>query len=70
MYVGVAVVVSYFTLITYSDGELQWLSGIIVFMTKLVKLKVLPKGYRKIQLNFLELWVTWYKFNRGINDFS
>ena len=34
MYVGVAVVVSFLPRTIYSDGELLWLNGIIVFMTK------------------------------------
>ena len=37
IYVGVAVVVSFFTLTICLDGEQQWLSGIIVFMIELVK---------------------------------
>ena len=68
MYVGVAVVVSFLLLIIYLDGEPQWLIGIIAFMIKLVKLKELHKEFRKIQLNFQELWNTWNKFNRGHND--
>ena len=36
MYVGVAVIVSFFPIICL-DGELQWSNGIMAFMTKLEK---------------------------------
>ena len=37
IYVGVAVIVSFLLLITYSDGEQLWLNGTIVYMTKPVR---------------------------------
>ena len=51
LYVSVYVIMIFLLHIIYLDGELQWLSGIILFMIKRAKLKVQHKEFKRTQLN-------------------